>query len=35
VTLLELTPVVDETPEWWNEERLFGLGEQGTEPPAT
>ncbi|MFD6908576.1 xylan 1,4-beta-xylosidase [Streptomyces sp. NPDC060077] len=26
VTLLELTPVVDETPEWWNESRLFGLG---------
>ncbi|MGW4109148.1 hypothetical protein [Streptomyces sp. NPDC004976] len=26
VTLLEFTPVVDETPEWWNESRLFGLG---------
>lgn len=35
VTLLELTPVVDETPQWWSEERLFGLGEEGTEAPAT
>ncbi|GGZ04392.1 GH39 family glycosyl hydrolase [Streptomyces poonensis] len=26
VTLLELTPVVDETPEWWSDDRLFGLG---------
>ncbi|WP_225850508.1 xylan 1,4-beta-xylosidase [Streptomyces sp. HPF1205] len=26
VTLLELTAVVDETPQWWSEERLFGLG---------
>lgn len=26
VTLLELTPVVDETPEWWDDDRLFGLG---------
>jgi xylan 1,4-beta-xylosidase len=26
VTLLEVTPVVDETPEWWDGDRLFGLG---------
>ncbi|MFF6998959.1 hypothetical protein ACFY93_28950 [Streptomyces sp. NPDC008313] len=26
VTPLELIPVVDETPEWWSEDRLFGLG---------
>lgn len=25
VTLLELTPVRDETPEWWDERRLLGL----------
>ncbi|WP_330440103.1 GH39 family glycosyl hydrolase [Streptomyces griseoaurantiacus] len=35
VTLLELTPVVDETPKWWSEERLFGLGEEGTDASAT
>ncbi|WP_199806985.1 MULTISPECIES: hypothetical protein [unclassified Streptomyces] len=35
VTPLELTPVVDETPQWWSEERLFGPGEEGTEAPAT
>jgi xylan 1,4-beta-xylosidase len=29
VTLLELTPVVDETPEWWSDDRLFGLGGEG------
>jgi xylan 1,4-beta-xylosidase len=29
VTLLELTPVVDETPQWWDENRLFGLGAGG------
>ncbi len=26
VTLVELTPVVDETPPWWDESRLLGLG---------
>jgi xylan 1,4-beta-xylosidase len=26
VTLLELTAVVDETPQWWSENRLFGRG---------
>lgn len=26
VTLVELTPVVDETPQWWSDDRLFGLG---------
>nr|WP_251691913.1 hypothetical protein [Streptomyces sp. CHD11] len=26
VTLPELTPVVDETPEWWSDSRLLGLG---------
>ncbi|NYV76955.1 xylan 1,4-beta-xylosidase, partial [Streptomyces sp. UH6] len=30
VTLLELTPVVDETPEWWSDDRLFGLGARDT-----
>jgi len=25
VTLLELTPVTDETPEWWDDRRMFGL----------
>ncbi|MEV4413177.1 xylan 1,4-beta-xylosidase [Catellatospora sp. NPDC049609] len=25
VTLIELTPVVDETPPWWDERRLLGL----------
>jgi xylan 1,4-beta-xylosidase len=28
VTLLELTPVQDETPAWWDESRLLGLGTQ-------
>ncbi|MGW7219633.1 GH39 family glycosyl hydrolase, partial [Streptomyces sp. NPDC054826] len=27
VTLLELTPVVDETPQWWSDDRLLGLGD--------
>ncbi|MEV1178067.1 hypothetical protein [Nonomuraea sp. NPDC049784] len=27
VTLVELTPVVDETPPWWDDSRLLGLGE--------
>jgi xylan 1,4-beta-xylosidase len=26
VTFVELTAVVDETPEWWSDDRLFGLG---------
>ncbi|MEO3747678.1 xylan 1,4-beta-xylosidase [Plantactinospora sp. B5E13] len=25
VTLVEITPVVDETPSWWDERRLFGM----------
>ncbi|MGI5520417.1 hypothetical protein ACQEUX_05635 [Micromonospora sp. CA-259024] len=25
VTLLELSPVVDETPPWWDADRLLGL----------
>jgi xylan 1,4-beta-xylosidase len=24
ITLVELTPVVDETPPWWDERRLLG-----------
>jgi xylan 1,4-beta-xylosidase len=26
VSRLELPSVVDETPEWWSDNRLFGLG---------
>jgi xylan 1,4-beta-xylosidase len=26
VTLVELTPVADETPPWWDDDRLFGVG---------
>ncbi|MFG1810063.1 xylan 1,4-beta-xylosidase [Streptomyces sp. NPDC049040] len=33
VTLLELTPVTDETPSWWDEGRLLGL-DPGPTPPA-
>ena len=25
VTLVEITPVVDETPPWWDDQRLLGL----------
>ncbi|TDB77185.1 hypothetical protein [Micromonospora sp. KC723] len=32
VTLVELTPVVDETPPWWDEGRL--LGRPGREEEA-
>ncbi|MGW4960498.1 GH39 family glycosyl hydrolase [Nonomuraea sp. NPDC004186] len=28
VTLVELTPVVDRTPPWWDDRRLLGLGEE-------
>ncbi|NUS14738.1 MAG: xylan 1,4-beta-xylosidase [Streptomyces sp.] len=35
VTLLELTPVTDHTPDWWDERRLLGLTPQdGTGRPA-
>ncbi|SEF86504.1 xylan 1,4-beta-xylosidase [Nonomuraea solani] len=27
VTLVELTPVTDETPPWWDDNRMLGLGE--------
>jgi xylan 1,4-beta-xylosidase len=29
VTLVEVTGVVDETPSWWDEGRLLGLGQAG------
>ncbi|WUH92914.1 xylan 1,4-beta-xylosidase [Streptomyces sp. NBC_00433] len=32
VTLLELTPVHDETPPWWDESRLLGLTPRPAEP---
>lgn len=31
VTLVELTPVVDETPPWWDDSRLLGLPPAGRE----
>ena len=36
VTLLEITPVVDETPPWWDDTRLLGRQPDATAgPPAT
>ncbi|WP_448316627.1 GH39 family glycosyl hydrolase [Streptomyces sp. CO7] len=35
VTLLELTPVVDETPQWWSDDRLFGGGAEDSEGAGT
>ncbi|MEU8002462.1 xylan 1,4-beta-xylosidase [Catellatospora sp. NPDC049111] len=32
VTLVELTPVVDETPPWWDDDRLLGLGRPAPQP---
>ncbi|GIF99091.1 GH39 family glycosyl hydrolase [Catellatospora citrea] len=32
VTLVELTPVVDETPPWWDDDRLLGLSRPAPQP---
>jgi xylan 1,4-beta-xylosidase len=31
VTLVELTPVQDETPPWWDDDRLLGLSTSSSE----
>lgn len=31
VTLVDITPVVDETPPWWDDRRLLGVSPEGSD----